>query len=78
MSRVSETTVDVEHGGRSAGVGNEARFQIDVEFPDGFSLAPDQLRSVRPGMSITADIVHGHGTLLDWFLDPIRRARTRL
>lgn len=79
VSRVSETTVGLE--GRASDAGwrhDQADFQIDVEFPDGFTLAPADLQSVRPGMSLTADIVHGYGTLLDWFLDPIRRARTRL
>ena len=77
--RVSETTVGVERGLSSLGSRHDqAEFQIDVEFPDGLTLAPADMRSVRPGMSLTADIVHGYGTLQDWFLDPIRRARKRL
>lgn len=79
VSRVSETTVGVKRGSSDLTWRNDqAEFQIDVEFPDGFTLAPAEMRALRPGMSLTADIVHGYGTLLDWFLDPIRRAQIRL
>ena len=53
-------------------------FQIDVGFPEGFRLSPSQRRSLRPGMTVSADLVRDYGTLVDWLLEPLRGATRRL
>lgn len=53
-------------------------FRIDVEFPDGFSLSLGQRQSLRPGMTISADMVSAYGTLYDWLLEPLQGAAQRL
>ncbi|MCY3817872.1 MAG: HlyD family efflux transporter periplasmic adaptor subunit [Gammaproteobacteria bacterium] len=70
---ISETTLGSEKGDKSSSF-----FRIDVEFPDGFNLSPGQRKSLRPGMTVSADLVRGYGTLLDWLLEPMRGTVTRL
>ena len=55
-----------------------AHYRVDVEFPDGFTLSPIQLQALRPGMTVTADLVRDYGTLLDWVLEPLQGAARRL
>ena len=80
VSSISETTL--RQGEAPALVSVVASggpvFQIDVEFPDGFNLSPAQQLSLRPGMTISADLVTDYGTLFDWLLEPLRGAASRL
>ena len=55
-----------------------AHYRVDVEFPDGFTLSPIQLQALRPGMTITADLIRDYGTLLDWVMEPLQGAARRL
>ena len=55
-----------------------AHYRVDVEFPDGFTLSPPQLQALRPGMTVTADMVRDYGTLLDWIMEPLQGAARRL
>ena len=67
------------HGDTAAGqfqVG--AHYRVDVEFPDGFTLSPEQAQALRPGMTVTADLVRDYGTLIDWMMEPLRGAARRL
>lgn len=56
----------------------ESVFQIEVEFPDGFQLAPQQQSNLRPGMTLTADVVINRRTLVEWVLEPLQGAMRRL
>lgn len=53
-------------------------FQLDVAFPNGFNLAPEHVDALRPGMTVTADLVRDRRTLVDWVLEPIRGTVGRL
>ena len=65
--------------GSEAGEGvAQTVYRIDVEFPNGFDLPPAQLRALRPGMTVTADLVRDYGTLADWLLEPLRGSVKRL
>lgn len=55
-----------------------AFYRVDVEFPHGFTIPPAQLGALRPGMTMTADLVRDYGTLLDWMLEPLRGTARRL
>ena len=55
-----------------------AHYRVDVEFPDGFALSPVQMQALRPGMTVTADLVRDYGTLLDWIMEPLQGAARRL
>ena len=55
-----------------------AHYRVDVEFPDGFTLSPLQLQALRPGMTVTADLVRDYGTLLDWIMEPLQGTARRL
>lgn len=59
------------------GVPNAA-FRIDVAFPEGFNLSETQRRGLRPGMTVTADLVNGRSTVIDWLFDPLRGAAARI
>lgn len=74
---ISETTLE-EKQRPTATSASAAVFQIDVEFPNGFSLSPAQQRSLRPGMTVSADLVRDYGTLVDWLLEPLSGAAKRL
>ena len=53
-------------------------FRIDVDFPNGFGLSETQRQSLRPGMTVSAEIVKDHATLVDWLVEPLRGAAQRL
>ena len=53
-------------------------FRIDVEFPDGFDLAPAQRAALRPGMTVSVDFVGTRGTLFDWALEPLTSVAARI
>ena len=53
-------------------------YRVDVEFPDGFTLSPAQMQALRPGMTVTADLVRDYGTLVDWIMEPLQGAARRL
>lgn len=55
-----------------------AHYRVDVEFPNGFTLSPAQAQALRPGMTVTADLVRDYGTLIDWMMEPLRGAARRL
>ena len=55
-----------------------ALYRVDVEFPHGFTLSPAQLQALRPGMTVTADLVRDYGTLVDWIMEPLQGAARRL
>ena len=74
---VSETSLDPEEAQWNPIQGG-AIYRIDVEFPDGLTLPPGQSHALRPGMSLTADLVREYGTLVDWMLEPLRRTARRL
>ena len=74
---VSETALDPGEAQWNPIQGG-AIYRIDVEFPDGFTLPSGQLHSLRPGMTLTADLVRDHGTLADWMLEPLHGTVRRL
>lgn len=53
-------------------------FRVDVEFPAGFTLRAAEQRMLKPGMTVSADVVRDYGTLMDWALRPLRRTALRL
>ena len=53
-------------------------FQVDVAFPNGFNLEPAHTSALRPGMTVTADLVRDRRTLVDWVLEPVRGTIRRL
>ena len=53
-------------------------YRVDVAFPEGFGLPPGQQHALRPGMTLTADLVRDYGTLVDWILEPLRGTARRL
>lgn len=55
-----------------------AHYRVDVEFPSGFTLSPAQAQALRPGMTVTADLVRDYGTLVDWIMEPLQGAARRL
>ena len=55
-----------------------SHYRVDVEFPHGFTLSPVQMQALRPGMTVTADLVRDYGTLVDWLMDPLQGAARRL
>ena len=55
-----------------------AAFRIDVAFPEGFDLSEGQRRALRPGMTVTADLVNSRSTVIDWLIDPLRGAMARI
>ena len=55
-----------------------AHYRVDVEFADGFTLSPVQEQALRPGMTVTADLVRDYGTLVDWIMEPLQGAARRL
>lgn len=78
---IFETTLKVGELDMAPGLGispGEPVFQIAVDFPEGFQLAPEQQSNLRPGMTLTADLVIDRRTLLDWALEPLAGAMQRL
>ena len=74
---ISETTLGTLEAVNAAALGTPM-FRIDVEFPHGFNLSANQTQALRPGMTITADLVRDYGTLVDWLLEPLQGAARRL
>ena len=82
VARISETTLqpdEVGIFGSGAHVWKEeSTFQIEVDFPQGFRLPSAQLTTLRPGMTLSADLVRDQGTLVDWIVEPLRSLTYRL
>lgn len=57
---------------------NEPHYRVDVHFPSGLDLPPEQMTMLKPGMGISADIIKGHASLVDWILRPLARTTGRL
>lgn len=57
---------------------NAPTYRVDVEFHNGFSLPEAQLAALRPGMTLSADIVRDYRTLIEWLMEPLRGAAARL
>ena len=74
---VSETAIAPDLSSVSQGTAGPA-YRIEVVFPKGFTLPPAQLGALRPGMTVTADLVRDYGTLVDWLLEPLRGTVKRL
>ena len=55
-----------------------AHYRVDVEFPSGFTLSPAQAQALRPGMTVTADLVRDYGTLVEWIMEPLQGTARRL
>ena len=74
---ISATTLSVgeAHFGLAPGT---PVFRIDVEFPDGIRLAPEHRAALRPGMTLSADLVRDRATLADWLAEPLRGALRRV
>ena len=73
---LSETTLEGHDAKALAFTGPV--FRIDVDFPNGFGLSETQRQSLRPGMTVSAEIVKDHATLVDWLVEPLRGAAQRL
>ena len=81
VSSVSETSLDIDDTfvvARTSGQTRAKAFQVDVEFPEGFSLGEAERRALRPGMTVSVDVIRDYGTLIDWALKPLRRTIKRL
>lgn len=81
VQAIFATTLQVGELDMAAGLGispGEPVFQIAVDFPEGFQLAPEQQSNLRPGMTLTGDLVIDRRTLLDWVLEPLGGATQRL
>ena len=77
VSSVSATALT--HGEAPAGqIQAGAHYRVDVEFPNGFTLPPVQIQALRPGMTVSADLVRDYGTLVDWIMEPLQGAARRL
>ncbi len=77
VSSISATALD--HGEEPvARTQAGAHYRVDVEFPAGFTLSSEQARALRPGMTVTADLVRDYGTLVDWIMEPLQGAARRL
>ena len=75
---VSGTTLGPRDTGASAARSRAPAFRIDVEFPNGFGLSDAQRQTLRPGMTVTADIVRDRATLIDWLIEPLQGVAGRL
>ncbi len=63
---------------RETGTDGEPMFRVDVGFTEGWTLDADRQRALRPGMTLSADLIAGRATLLDWVLEPLRRVAQRV
>lgn len=75
VAALSQTAIIPEGSPHGSG---EPVYQIDVAFPDDLALTPIQRRALRPGMTVTADLIRDRGTLVDWLLEPLRTTSSRL
>ena len=55
-----------------------AAFRVQVHFPSGFDLPHDQRQALRPGMTLTADLIRDRSTLFAWLVEPLRGAAARI
>lgn len=81
VASIFETTLMAAESSMAGALGiapGEPVFRIDVDFPDGFRLAEERQANLRPGMTLTADLVIERGTVVDWIVRPLRRATQRL
>lgn len=81
ISSISETSLDIDDsfvGTQISGQTRAKAFQVDVEFPEGFSLEESERRALRPGMTVSVDVIRDYGTLIDWALRPFRRTIKRI
>lgn len=74
ISGTASPAVDTRVGALAGG----AVFRVRVRFPNGFDLPSEQRRALRPGMTVTADLIRERGTLLDWLIEPLRGAAARV
>ena len=51
-----------------------AYYETLIEIPDPIFAITGQRAEIRPGMLVTADIIGGKRTVLDYILSPIKRA----
>lgn len=58
--------------------GPRPAYRILVTFPEGFDLPPETVQMLRPGMTVAADLILDHATMLDWLVDPLRRGAERV
>lgn len=72
------TVVAIFETPRETGVDGEPMFRVDVAFTDGWKLDAGRQRALRPGMTLSADLITSRSTLLDWALEPLRRVAKRL
>lgn len=77
MLSISQTTLTPDEPGATPSQDGPV-YRIDVGFPVGFSLLPEQVQALRPGMTVTADLIYDYGTLVDWLLTPLRGTARRL
>ena len=81
VRNVSATALPLGSGDvHAGGLGAFEGFRVGVEFPDGFTLAdrPGPGTALRPGMTVSADIVIEYATLADWVMSPLKGAASRL
>ncbi len=77
VASISQTAMAPDETLAISGAGAPS-YRVDVEFHNGFSLPEAQLAALRPGMTLTADIVRDYRTLIDWLLEPLQGAAARL
>lgn len=76
VSAISETASPVADVRAGAPVGPV--FRVQVRFPNGFDLPEEQYQALRPGMTLTADVIRDRGTLLDWLVEPLHGTAARI
>ena len=52
-------------------------FRVEIEFPQGFDLPQERLSSLRPGLTVSADMIRDQETLLHWLVEPLHSASAR-
>lgn len=52
-------------------------FRVEIDFPEGFDLPRERLSSLRPGLTVSADMIRDRETLLHWLLEPLHSASAR-
>lgn len=75
VKSISETTVRPSD---TLGMApRSAMYQVDVSFPEGFSPTIRD-EALRPGMTVSADLVRDYSSLAGWLFEPIRATAERL
>lgn len=75
VKSISETTVQPPD--TLSMVPGSAMYQVDVSFPEGFS-PTIRGEALRPGMTVSADLVRDYSSLASWLFEPIRGTAERL